>query len=133
MTSTVVPVFSWLLLILGTSYMLQAETWIRLSKDALANAHKYYTLYLLLLITGLVVVTAHNKWSMDWNVTITFFGWGMVIKSTLFFVAPRWADPFARLLDMGFVESWIRAAGAVLALLGAILVYQNVFNNQFGF
>jgi hypothetical protein len=34
---------------------------------------------------------------------------------------------------MGFVESWIRAAGAVLALLGAILVYQNVFNNQFGF
>lgn len=133
MTSTVVPVFSWLLLILGLSYMLQAEIWIRLVKDAMANTHKYYTLYLLILITGLVVVTEHNRWSLDWNVVITFFGWAMVIKSAVFFIAPQLTEPFTKLVDMSFIKTWIRTAGAVLATLGAILVYQNVFNSQFGF
>lgn len=133
MTSTVIPVFSWLLLILGLSYMFQAEIWIRLVKDAMANTHEYYTLYLLILITGLVVVREHNRWSLDWNVVITFFGWAMVIKSAVFFIAPKLMEPFTRLIDMGFIKTWIRTGGAVVATLGAILVYQNVFNNRFGF
>jgi len=133
MTSTVVPVFSWLLLILGLSYMFQAKIWIRLSKDALTNAHKYYPLYLFLLIFGLVIIFEHNIWSLDWNVAITFFGWTMVIKSTVFFVTPRLMEPFAKLIDMVFVKTWIRIAGAGLATLGSILVYQNVLNSLFGF
>ena len=132
MTSTVVPVFSWLLLILGVSYVLQAETWIRLSRDALANAHKYYPLYLFLLIFGLVIIVEHNKWSMGWNVAITFFGWAMVIKSTVLLLAPQLMEPFIRLIDMSPIKNWIRTAGALLATLGAILVYQNVFNGRFG-
>ena len=132
MTSTVVPVFSWLLLILGVSYLLQAETWMRLSKDALANAHKYYPLYLFLLIFGLVIIVEHNKWSMGWNVAITFFGWAMVIKSTVLLLAPQLMEPFIRLIDMSPIKNWIRTAGALLATLGAILVYQNVFNGRFG-
>ena len=113
--------------------MFQAEVWIRLVKDAMANTHKYYTLYLLILITGLVVVTEHNSWSLDWNVVITFFGWAMVIKSAVFFIAPQLMEPFTKLIDMGFIKTWIRTAGAVVATLGAILVYQNVFDNRFGF
>ena len=132
MTSTVVPVFSWLLVILGVSYLLQAETWIRLSKDALANAHKYFPLYLFLLIFGLVTIVEHNKWSMGWNVAITFFGWAMVIKSTVLLLAPQLMEPFIRLIDMSPIKNWIRTAGALLATLGAILVYQNVFNGRFG-
>jgi hypothetical protein len=112
--------------------MFQAEIWIRLARDAMANTHKYYTLYLLLLITGLVIVTEHNRWSLDWNLVITFFGWVMVIKSAVFFIAPRLMAPFTNLIDMGFIKTWIRTAGAVMATLGAILVYLNVFDNSFG-
>jgi len=133
MTNTVAQVFSWLLLILGLSYMFQAEIWIRLAKDAMANTHKYYTLYLLILITGLVVVNEHNRWALDWNVVITFFGWVMVIKSAVLFIAPQLMEPFTKLIDMGFIKTWIRTAGAVVATLGAILVYRNVFDNRFGF
>ena len=133
MTSTVVPVFSWLLLILGISCVLQAETWIRLSKDALANAHKYYPLYLFLLIFGLVIIVEHNKWSMGWNLAITFFGWAMVIKSSVLLLAPQLMEPFIGLIDISPIKNWIRTAGAVLATLGAILVYQNVFNGGSGF
>ena len=133
MTSTVVPVFSWLLLIPGISCVFQAETWIRLSRDALANAHKYYPLYLFLLIFGLVIIVEHNKWSMDWNVAITFFGWAMVIKSPVLLLAPQLMEPFIRLIDISPIKNRIRTAGAVLATLGAILVYQNVFNGGSGF
>ena len=133
MTSTVVQVFSWLLMVLGLSYMFQAEIWIRLVKDAMANTHKYFTLYLLILITGLVIVTEHNRWSLDWNVVITFSGWAMVIKSTVFFIAPQLMEPFTKLIDMAFIKTWIRTAGAILATLGAILVNQNVLNNRLGF
>ena len=101
--------------------MLQAETWIRLSKDALANAHKYYPLYLFLLIFGLVIIVEHNKWSMGWNVAITFFGWAMVIKSTIVLLAPQLMEPFIRLIDMSPIKNWIRTAGAVLATLGRSL------------
>ena len=133
MASTVIQVFSWLILILGLSYMFQAETWVRLARDAMANSYKYYTLYLLILITGLVVVTEHNRWSLDWNVVITCFGWVMVIKSTVFFIAPQLMEPFIKLIDMGFIKTWIRTAGAVVAILGAILVNQNVFGTRIGF
>lgn len=133
MTSTVVPVISWFLLILGISYMTQAENWIRLSKDALANTQKYYPLYLFLLIFGLVIINEHNIWSMDWNVAITIIGWGMALKSTIFLCIPRLMDPFLKLIDMDFIINWIRIAGAVLALLGVILVYQNVFSGKFVF
>jgi hypothetical protein len=132
MTSSVVPVVSWLLLILGLSYLFQADIWIRLSLDALANDYKYYTLYLLLLIFGLVVVTEHNKWTMDWNVVITVFGWSMVIKSTIFFITPQLMRPFRKLLETAFITNWIRIAGFVLTILGAILVYNNVFNSTTG-
>ena len=128
MTSTVVSVFSWLLLVVGLSCLFQADIWIRLSRDALANEHKYYTLYLLLLIVGLVVVTEHNKWTTDWNVAITVLGWAMVIKSAIFLIAPRLMDPFAKLLELDFIKIWIRTAGVVLTVLGAVLVYHNVFN-----
>ena len=98
MTSTVVSVFSWLLLVVGLSCLFQADIWIRLSRDALANEHKYYTLYLLLLIVGLVVVTEHNKWTTDWNVAITVLGWAMVIMSAIFLIEPRLMDPFAKMI-----------------------------------
>jgi hypothetical protein len=128
LNSTVVPVCSWLLLILGLSYLFQADTWIRLSRDALANAHKYYTLYLLLLVFGLFVVTGHNRWAMEWNVVITIIGWSMVIKSAIFFIAPGLMEPFGKLLELSFIRNWIRVAGLMLAILGAILVYTNVLN-----
>ena len=128
MNDTLVPVCSWLLLILGLSYLLQADTWIRLSRDALANAHKYYTLYLLLLVFGLFVVTGHNNWAMEWNVVITILGWSMVIKSAIFFIAPGLMEPFGKLLELNFIRNWIRAAGLMLAIAGAILVYTNVIN-----
>ena len=80
------------------------------------------------MIVGLVVVTEHNEWTMDWNLAITVFGWAMVIKSVIFFIAPRLMDPFAKLLELGFIKTSIRIAGVFLSILGVILVYNNVFN-----
>jgi hypothetical protein len=131
-TNLVVPVFSWLLLVLGLSYLFQADTWIRLSRDALANSHRYYTLFLLLLIVGLIVINGHNMWEMDWNVAITFIGWAMVIKSAIFLIAPGLMAPIAKWLEFGFIRNWIRIAGLVLTILGSILVYNNVFNTVSG-
>jgi hypothetical protein len=75
MTGTVVRVSSWLLLVPRLSYRLQAEIWIRPAREAIASTCKYYILYLLILITGLVVVTEHNVWPLDWNVAVTFLSW----------------------------------------------------------
>jgi uncharacterized membrane protein len=65
---------------------------------------------------------------MDWNVAITVIGWSMAIKSTIFFIAPQFMEPFGKLLEAAFISKWIRIAGLVLTILGAILVYNNVFN-----
>lgn len=133
MSTTIVPVFSCLLLVLGLSYLLQADNWIKLSRDVLANETRYYPLFLFLLVFGLVVIFEHNEWSMEWNIAITIFGWAMAIKSAVFLIAPRLMDPFSRLIELSLVRKWIQVAGVVLIAIGAVLVYQNVFNNRFGF
>jgi hypothetical protein len=84
MNSLVANISSWLILILGFSYIIQARNWILLSREAIEIPHRYYPLFLFLLVLGLAVVSSHNVWVGDWPVVITILGWVMVAKSLVF-------------------------------------------------
>ena len=71
---------------------------------------------------GLAVVAGHNVWEADCPVAITLFGWILVAKSTLFLMFPQSIRLFSDWSD-AIKTTWIRVAGLLLALLGAILVY----------
>lgn len=120
-------VVSWLLLILGLSYAVNTAMWLRVVRDAMAQPAHYFYLVILTLVLGLAVVAGHNVWVTDWPVAITLFGWILVVKSTLFLLFPQSIRLFSDWSD-AFMTTWIRVAGLLLTLLGAVLVYHAMPN-----
>lgn len=126
MVETVAVVMSWWFLLLGLSLLLQARRWATWIKEYAGQADDpYRTLLLaLFLLVGLVVVSTHNIWVLDWPVVITVFGWGMVVEWVLLLVAPAAGKAIWRTFGSGTV----RFLGALGTALGAILVYRNVLS-----
>ena len=124
MTEIVAAVFSWFIFILGLSYTLQADNWVRMTEYAPDQPHRYYPMLLLMVLLGLTVVLVHNVWVWDWPVLITIFGWMVLIKAVLYLLATSVMSKIATTFMRGSLTGWIRGTGLVLAVLGAILVYK---------
>jgi len=123
MASVVAHVVSIVMLVLGVSYALQTREWIRVSQDVVTSPHRFMVAALALLATGAAIVTVHNNWSPAWSLAITLSGWLLAIKGALFLLFPQMATKFARWPE-ATLRAWVRVAGVVLAVLGAILTYQ---------
>lgn len=124
MTEIVAAVFSWFIFILGLSYLLQAENWVRMTEYAPDRPHRYYPMLLFILLLGLTIVLVHNIWVWDWPVLITIFGWLVVTKAILYLLATSLMSELASIMMRGSLTGWVRGWGAVMAVLGAILVYK---------
>ena len=125
MTSTVSFVMSWFILILGLSYLLQKESWKKLVNDFFikGDIHRIIPMNLFMLVFGLAVIANHNIWEMSWRAVITIFGWSMAIKGALYMAFPGLMIKIAKYF-VPAMDTWIRAGGIIITLLGAMLVYQ---------
>ena len=75
---------------------------------------------------GLLIVVGHNKWAFEIPVIITLYGWGMVIKSSIYLLFPQ---TMAKVVP-GTEESFRRTsifAGALMTILGALLIFDTYF------
>lgn len=122
MNALVVAVVSWFILVLGASYLLQANYWAGLTRDALENPSRFFPLALWMLIVGLVVVMTHNHWGWEPRVIITAFGWLLLTKSIIYLT---WTDLFTKFAAMPqhTLRVLIRVSGGGLVLLGGVLLY----------
>ena len=123
MASVVAHVVSVVMFVLGVSYVVHAREWIRVSQEVIAAPHRFLMPALVMLATGVAIVSVHNNWVPAWTLAITLSGWILVVKGTLFLVLPQMATKFARWPE-GLLVAWIRVAGAVLVVVGAVLTYQ---------
>lgn len=125
MTETVAFVMSWFVLVLGLSYLLQKASWKKLINDFFikGDIHKIIPMTLFMLVFGLAVIANHNIWEMSLRVVITIFGWSLAIKGALYLIVPEFSAKLAKPF-MPFFDPWIRVAGVVITLLGALLVYR---------
>ncbi len=114
-------IISLLLFVLGVSYATQADSWVRVAKEAIDRPERYFPIAVFLLILGLAIVTIHNVWVIGLPVAITIFGWIMTIKGALYLVYPRIVRVFDR-WPAQWLRRYIRTAGIVVAVLGLVLV-----------
>ena len=119
LVSHIVPVF---ILVLGLSYLLAADHWIKLATEILEAPHRFLIPALGLLTAGLVIVVTHNWWRPSLGVVVTVFGWILVLKGAAFLLFPQIGGRFTG-FSVGFMKAWARLAGLVLAVLGALLTY----------
>ncbi|MFC1567596.1 hypothetical protein ACFL3K_00135 [Pseudomonadota bacterium] len=125
MSETVTFVMSWFILVLGLSYILQKDAWKRVVEEFLSkeDIHTIIPMTMFMLVFGLAVVANHNIWEMSMRVVITIFGWSLAIKGALYMICPDIGAKIARPF-LPIMETWIRVAGVLITLLGALLVYQ---------
>ena len=123
LVSRVVPLF---MLVLGLSYLLAADHWIKLAKEILGAPHRFLVAALGLLSAGLVIVVARNWWQPSLGVVITVFGWALVLKGAAFLLFPQIGGRFTG-WSVGFMKTWARVGGLVLTVLGALLTYATWF------
>ena len=125
MTDPVSFIMSWFILALGLSYLLQQKMWLKLIDEFLNESSRYILLPMMmfLLVFGLAVIISHNIWEMSARVVITVFGWSMAIKGALYMIWPRFGERSIRYF-LPFMERWLQISGALITLLGTLLVYQ---------
>jgi hypothetical protein len=117
-------VFSWFILILGLSYLLQTENWIRLAGALEDTTFRFYPLSLLILLAGLVIVHTHNVWVWQWPVAVTVLGWLLVIKNTFYLLCTSWIDQWV--LSTRNLRLWLRITGTILSVIGTVLIFRSI-------
>ena len=101
--------------------------WSRYGKKAIAEPEMLFVPALIILPFGLAIVSVHNVWVADLPVVFTILGWALTIKMTLFLVFPNSFKSFEGMSE-DTVSKMVRVSGAVMTVLGAILVYRFVIS-----
>ena len=112
-------------LVFGLSHLLYPGKWAALFLPLREREFGGLLIAVFNLPLGLAIVLAHNVWVWDLPVIVTLAGWVMVVKSVCYLLFPRAllaVMPAGKRMERGF-----RIAGAVMAVLGALLVYDSFY------
>ena len=123
LVSYVAPV---VMLVLGLSYLLATEHWVKLVREILETPHRFLVGALGLLAAGLVIVVARNWWQPSLGVVVTVFGWILVLKGAAFLLFPQISRGVAGWSE-GLLKTSVRVGGLALTVLGAVLTYVTWF------
>lgn len=94
-------------------------------KDFSGNALLVYFSGFIALITGALVVHAHNIWQADWRVLITIIGWCALIKGILLLA---WPGLLFRLMNaILLLTPALRMIPWLCALIGIYFVWFGFF------
>ncbi len=80
----------------------------------------FYTVCMMLVLAGLVIVSVHNRWAWSRELLLTVIGWSMVIEGSAYCFLPfpvirRWMRKFY------YPYFWL-VSGVIAVILGLFLV-----------
>ena len=77
------------MIIVAIGIMLNLKFYQEMMEDFFKNRALIYLGGVLALIIGFLIVLSHNVWVAGWQVIITIFGWGGLIKGVWLIVFPN--------------------------------------------
>jgi len=109
-------------LVIGLSHIAQPRAWVRFfimlrekqEIGSLLNALVHFPL-------GAFIVAFHNVWHGIPPIIVTVIGWGLVIKSTIYFVYPRHGTRM--LATVSLERSWHFVVAGVLSVAIAVVIF----------
>ena len=108
-------------LIAGAGMLLNLAGYRDMAKSFLNNEGLIYMSGALLAVAGTAIVVAHNRWSLEWTLLITIFGWFSLLDGAVHMTYPKWVAS----VGAGFIESkammWVK--GVLSLVVGATLTY----------
>lgn len=108
-------------LVAGIGILVNTAGYRGMAKDFLKSEALIYLSGVLILVTGLAIVIAHNRWAWDWTLIITIFGWMAILGGIFRMTYPAWvAKVGSKFIDRPGV---MRAGGVIWIAVGAVLSY----------
>jgi len=115
------PIF----LTIGIGMLVNGPFYRVLIGEALASHVLIYLSGVLLLLAGIAVVIAHNRWSGGWPIIITVLGWLMVIGGVMRIVLPQVVQTVAGTIYAGRVA--VSGVAILCVALGGFLSLKGYF------
>ena len=113
----------WGLALLINKYIIKSfyDTFMDIEK----NESLVYLTASAFLFVGLVTVWVHNDWFLSTTVIVTFLGWIITIKSSLWLAFPRFLSRLVKKFSWMVLNPWFRIAyGVLLIVLGLLVLGQ---------
>jgi hypothetical protein len=110
-----------ILLAVGASIFIDEKSIRAMAKDVLGSTALIYIFGIFDLLLGLVLVTVHNVWVMDWRVIITVIGWISIVRGLVrMLFTPFVIKNAPKLIKK---PGLLTGAALVMLILGAVLSY----------
>lgn len=109
-------------LVIGLSHLLQPRAWVRFfimlrekgEVGSFLNGFVHFPL-------GAFIVAFHNVWHGTIPTIVTFIGWGLLLKSTIYFTYPRLG--LKMLATVSLERSWQYVVAGVMSIaLGGLIL-----------
>lgn len=109
-----------LLVVVGLSYLLQTERWIRLTRHILEQPERLFLTAMAMLAAGATIALAYDNWYGTWPLFVTLLGWLLAIKGAMILLFPGLYTFFNRVSD-NYMRWHLRIGGLVVVVLGGLL------------
>ncbi|MEO1038831.1 MAG: hypothetical protein AAFX09_04740 [Pseudomonadota bacterium] len=110
------------LTVIGLAILINREYYRDMVERFFNDPQDYYFSGVAALLTGLAIIALHNRWTADWSVFITVFGWAALLKGLVRLLFPQ----FGRGLFEGALKthSYLVLSGVIMVPLGLYLTWQ---------
>lgn len=112
-------------IIVGLSHVLCGRHWQAFFEPLFKNPGGPLVIAMYTLPVGLLIVFTHNDWSWDLGVIVTVYGWGSLLKGTMYFLCP--AMPLRLISERMRSSRSFTQAGGILVVFGLLLGYDCLF------
>lgn len=113
------------LLVFGLSFLINASFWIDAFRRMASDTQQVFTLLMLLLICGVLMVRGHNLWVPDWRVLVTIVGWAILLKSITLIMAPGILRIYADWSETT-MSTWLRIGSVLWIVAGIVVLYSSL-------
>jgi hypothetical protein len=107
-----------IMLAIGAGMFVSKKFYVRIYRELEKDSLAVLTFGCTAMTLGILHVGAHNVWGTFPQAIVSLLGWGLLLKGTVFVVAPKLADMGG---DIAADSKLVPAAGGALLLLGAYL------------
>jgi uncharacterized protein YjeT (DUF2065 family) len=107
------------LLVTGLATLTRPSLIADMAREFLASSALIFLAGTMALVTGLAIVATHNRWTADWTLIITIFGWLAIVGGIARIAFPEAAKGAGEAMLARPLA--LRIGGLAQILLGAIL------------
>lgn len=117
-------IWGFYLIIVGSAYITRKINVHTLAEELASKKAITYITAILTLMIGLITITLHNVWQLDWRLIVTLLGFISTIKGIFLLYYPEMFPKFAKFIQK---SGHGRLIGAIAVIFGLFLVFCSYF------